>query len=108
MTIFAFIGKMLFGAAAKKEETMGIEAIWNNVRRYEGEVFRTKTGVEYRYKVYGNYLLVNHDRRRLITKESLEAALMIQNPTPSRIKSKGIWGPSYVFGIITDKRIRNA
>ena len=87
---------------------MNIHEIWNRICRCEGETFYTVRGVEYRYVVYGDYLLVNNDRKRRITKQSLEIALMIQNPTPSRIQSEGIWGPSYVCGIITDKRIRSA
>ena len=32
-------------------------------------------------------------------------ALMIENPTPKKIMEEGIWGHSYVYGIVTDKRV---
>lgn len=38
-------------------------------------------------------------------KESFRTAILIENPSPSKIKGEGIWGPSYVYGIIKDKRI---
>ena len=85
---------------------MNIETIWKHIRFCEGQVFKTFRGVEYTYLVYDNYLLINDDKRRKITKDSLITALIITNPTPSKIQRENIWGPSYVYGIITDKRIK--
>jgi hypothetical protein len=85
---------------------MNIETIWKHIQSFEGQVFKTVRGVEYTYLVYDNYLLINDDKRRKITKDSLITALTITNPTPSKIQRKNIWGPSYVYGIITDKRIK--
>ena len=85
---------------------MNIETIWKHIRLCEGQVFKTVRGVEYTYLVYENYLLINDDKRRKITKDSLITALTITNPTPSKIQRENIWGPSYVYGIITDKRIK--
>ena len=84
---------------------MNFETIWNNICRHEGATFKTIRGIEYRYVMYGECLLINDDKKRKISKESIKTALMIENPTPSKIESEGIWGPSYVYGIITDKRI---
>lgn len=41
-----------------------------------------------------------------VTKASLESALTIENPSPSKIAREGVWGSTYVYGIITDERIR--
>jgi hypothetical protein len=84
---------------------MNLEKIWQNILRYEGETFKTIRGIEYRYVVYNDYLLINDDKKRRITKDSFQSALLIENPTPSKIQNEKIWGPSYVYGIITDKRI---
>ena len=40
-----------------------------------------------------------------IKKESIKKALLIDNPSPSKINIENIRGPSYVYGIITDRRI---
>ena len=67
---------------------MNIETIWKHIRFCEGQVFKTVRGVEYTYLVYDNYLLINDDKRRKITKDSLITALTITNPTPSKSKEK--------------------
>ena len=51
---------------------------------------------------FNNYILINNDPRRRITKASFEKALEIENPTPSKINLRG---QSYIYGIITDSRI---
>ena len=84
---------------------MNIETIWNNIKSNEGEIFRTIRGVEYTYVVVEDYILINNDKKRRITKDSIKTAITINNPSSSKIQKQGIWGPSYVWGIITDKRI---
>ncbi|MCI5513636.1 MAG: hypothetical protein MR471_05910 [Clostridia bacterium] len=84
---------------------MNIEMMWNNICRHEGELFYTKTNKEYDYVVKDNYILVRNDSLKKIKRVDFEKALKINNPTRAKIESEGIWGPSYVLGIITDKRI---
>ena len=84
---------------------MNIETIWNNIKSNEGEAFRTIRGVEYTYVVVEDYILINNYKKRRITKDSIKTAITINNPSSSKIQKQGIWGPSYVWGIITDKRI---
>ncbi|MDY4886203.1 MAG: hypothetical protein SO533_00970 [Eubacteriales bacterium] len=84
---------------------MNIETIWNNIKSNEGEAFRTIRGVEYTYVVVEDYILINNDKKRRITKDSIKTAITINNPSSSKIQKQGIGGPSYVWGIITDKRI---
>ena len=69
---------------------------------YEEETFYTVTNIEYAYVVKDNYILVNNDSCRRITKAILEKSLTIENPTPSEINLRG---QSYICSIITDSRI---
>ena len=85
---------------------MNIETIWHNIKQHEGEIFRTITGVEYRYVVYKDYFLVNDLQSRRITKAMIEKAIALENPTVRKIEAEGCRGPSYIWGIITDRRIR--
>lgn len=85
---------------------MNIETIWNKIKLYEGETFRTVRGIEYTYVVNEDYILINDDKKRRITKDSIKIALTISNPSPAKIQREGLWGPSYVYGIITDNRIQ--
>lgn len=82
---------------------MNIETIWNNIKQHEGEMFYTvEKRIAFSYVVNGNYIIVNNDPRRKISKEYFEKALNITNPTPSRINLRG---QSYICAIITDRRI---
>ena len=83
-----------------------IDKIWDNICKHEGDVFYTVRNKEYTYVVKDNYILINNDSRRKITKISLSKALEIKNPNCSEIGKAGIWGPSYVYGIVNDSRIK--
>ena len=83
-----------------------IDKVWANICKHEGDVFHTATNKGYTYVVKDNYILINNDSRRKITRTNLSKALEIQNPTCSKIGNAGIWGPSYVYGVITDDRIK--
>ena len=85
---------------------MNIETVWNQIIKYEGETFYTITGKSYQFVVYTDFILINNLKSRRITKDSMTKAIKIENPTPQKIELAGCWGPSYVYGIITDKRIK--
>ena len=86
-----------------------IDTVWANICEYEGETFFTTSRKKpYTYVVKDNYILVNNDIRRKITKAAIEKALTLINPTPAKIQKENIWGPSYVCGIITDSRIKSS
>ena len=85
---------------------MNIEIVWNNIKQHEGETFHTIKGIDYQYTICADSLMINNLKSRRITKKMIEKALMIENPTPGKIGFEGCRGPSYVYGIITDKRIK--
>ena len=82
-----------------------IDNVWANICKYEGETFFTVRKIKYTYVVNDNCIFINNDSRRKITKDAIKKALYIEDPKPSKIQKENIWGPSYVFGIITDSRI---
>ena len=65
---------------------MDIEKVWNNIKSHEGEMFRTVRGIEFTYVVVEDYILINDDKKRRITKDSIKTAITINNPSPSKIK----------------------
>ena len=86
---------------------MNIETVWKTIQLCEGETFFTVAKKEpYTYVIKNDYILINNDSKKSISKEALEKALSIENPTRSKIENEGIWGPSYVYSIIADKRIK--
>lgn len=85
---------------------MNIDVVWENVKRYEGEDFKRKNGEVFKYIICKDCLWVVGIKGARVTKASLESALTIENPSPSKIAREGVWGSTYVYGIITDERIR--
>ena len=86
---------------------MNIETIWNNIKLNEGEIFYKKRGGEYTYTVYNDFIMVDGIKGSRITKNTFAKAIKIENPTPQKISLEGCRGPSYIYGIITDKRIKD-
>ena len=83
-----------------------LEQVWNRICQHEGEIFQTTARKKpFTYIVKEQYILINNDTRRRITKNAIQKALGIANPTPSRLQTAKIWGPSYVCGILADHRI---
>ena len=85
---------------------MDINIAWNKIKEHEGAEFYTIRGNVYKYVVYDDFLLVENKKNRKVSKDSIEKAIKIKNPNQSKIASEGCWGPSYIYGIITDKRIK--
>ena len=83
-----------------------IDRVWRNICKHEGETFVTVARkIPYNYVVNDDYILINNDKKRRITRSAIESALNVKNPTASALTRENIWGPSYVCGIITDSRI---
>lgn len=80
-----------------------IDRVWSNICKHEGETFYTVRRIGFTYVVTDDYILINYDKRRRITKVNIAKALEIVNPTPSKIN---LWGNCYIYGIITDSRIK--
>ena len=85
---------------------MNSEILWSNIKRYQGDVFHTVRGKPYKYVVHNDsYLTVENVKGSKIKKEYIERAMQIRDPSPKKISLIGCWGPSYIYGLITDKRI---
>ena len=82
-----------------------IDKVWANICKHEGDVFHTVTNIEYTYIVKDNYILINNDSRRKITKTNLSKALEMNVSKPTEIN---LWGQAYIYGIITDSRIKSS
>ena len=82
---------------------MEFEQVWNNIKKYQGERFETITGLNYIYKIEYDRVIVSRTYYPL-TKANFKQAFdhKVIN-CPSDIKE--VRGPSYVFAILTDKRI---
>jgi hypothetical protein len=83
-----------------------VDYIWENIKRHSGETFKTVTGIPYDFHVDGEYIRL-HNTNWSTPKKDVENALLVKEPTVSKFKKAGFQGPSYLYGIITDNRIKN-
>ena len=84
---------------------MDFQMIWRNIIDCEGQEFTTITGLPFTYRVEDNYVIPDRTEYPL-AKSNFEKAAAIKNlqgPGQINFISRG---PSYVYAILTDKRIK--
>ena len=87
-------------------QSNNIDKVWANICKHEGEIFLTPARKQkFNYIVKYDYIIINNGKSKRINKKGIEQALNIQNLTRAKIAEEGIWWSSYVYGILTDKRI---
>lgn len=80
-----------------------IDQVWANICKHEGEMFYTKDHIEYNYVVKDNYIILSIPSQTRISKTYFEKALKMNVSKPTEINLRG---QSYIYGIITDSRIK--
>ena len=81
------------------------EIIWNSILAHSGEVFHTKTGLPFTYNIVDNCVIPDRTNYPLDISNFKKAADLPQMEGPGQI-SNLVRGPSYVFAILTDERIK--
>ena len=84
---------------------MHFEFIWENIIRLAGEEFYTKTKLPFRYRVVGDTVIPDRTGFPL-DKSNFRKAAEVKNLTGPGKLPDSVMGPSYVYAIMTDKRIR--
>ena len=77
---------------------------WSQIRSCKGEAFKTERGLEFKYSLIGNWIVVTGTDFR-ITKRNFQKAygmLPVDNPDGF---SEDIMAPYFVHAILTDTRI---
>ncbi len=101
-------------AASTTKETMTwreggmptISEVWARIEAHAGEVFHQKRGNPFTYTVSGG--CIRPDRtNRLLPRTDFAAALELV-PTDSTVSFQHLQGPSYVWAILHDRRIRRS
>ena len=80
------------------------ERIWRKIKALEGEKFFTKTGLPFTYEIDGIALYPDRTKYRISKKDFEKAYSMVPLDGPGEIIHI-VRGPSYVWGILHDKRI---
>ena len=84
---------------------MSFEAIWANIEKHAGEEFKTKTGIPFTYHMDGTSVVPDHTNYPLAKGQFAKAADIKDLRGPGQINFS-VRGPSYIYAILTDPRIR--
>ena len=89
-----------------ESQRANISTVWRRIVDNEGKTFRQKLGQEFIYTIKGN-AIVPSTTKWSISISSFEKALKYVPLKNTAIIQKSCYGPSYVFAILMDQRIRN-
>jgi len=81
-----------------------IDIVWSRIKAHEDETFHQIRGRAFHYSVIGSRLIPNTTNRNL-PKSDFEKALNFL-PLINIVPLQNLQGPSYLYAILMDKRIR--
>jgi hypothetical protein len=81
-----------------------IDAVWGRIVAHQGETFRQIRGQEFQYVVTGSVLNPNTTRQNLPKSEFAKA--LVHVPLEDTVPLQKLRGPSYLYAILMDRRIR--
>lgn len=84
---------------------MEFQKIWDRIVSCAGEQFYTKTNLPFTYKIVNNCFVPDRTDYPLGKSNFEKAAQIVPLNGPGQINNL-VRGPSYVYAILTDKRIR--
>ena len=82
------------------------EDIWERIKQYQGEEFYQIRGQAFTYDVIGSVVVPSTTNQQL-PKSHFEKAFE-QVPLENTVGIQHLRGPSYIFAILMDKRIRQS
>ncbi len=80
--------------------------IWTRIQSHEGESFKTARGLKFTYKMSDDAFYPSRTRYRISKSEFQKAYEMMPVGGPGEI-SLVVRGPSYVWAVLNDPRIRS-
>jgi len=80
--------------------------IWTRIQSHEGESFKTVRGLEFTYKMADDAFYPSRTRYR-ISKSHFQKAYEMMPASGAGEISQVVRGPSYVWAVLNDLRIRS-
>ncbi len=87
-------------------EKPAFEIVWNRITSHAGEVFRQIRGGEFRYAMDGIGIIPDRTDHRFAKTEIKEAFRRM--PVENTVPLQDLRGPSYLYAILMDDRIRQS
>jgi len=87
------------------------DKVWNRVVAHEGQTFNTITGLPFQYRISGNSVFIVRKNKRIevgLHKNSFAKAYELRADGPGELAYNlpSIFGPSYIWAILQDSRIK--
>ncbi len=89
---------------AARSNMLNIEAVWPRIQKHEGEEFHQIRGKAFHYGMFGGSIALSTTNQQ-IAKSDFEKALQ-RGPLRNTVPVQDLRGPSYIYAILMDKRIR--
>ena len=86
----------------KRKQTF--EEIWDRIREHSGETFKQIRGGEFTYEFRGGYIVLSRTNHNIAQSDFKEACDLV--PLKNTVVVQHLRGPSYIYAILMDKRIR--
>jgi hypothetical protein len=85
--------------------TADFPKVWHRIEGHAGQTFHQKRGGEFSYIIRGNCVVPDRTDQQLPRSEFEKAYRLM--PLESVVPLQSLRGPSYLFAILMDERIRN-
>jgi len=93
------------GGATGKSAKPDFAVVWSRIERRQNETFRQAKGQEFTYRVVGNVIEPSTTKVRIHKSQFAKALPHAPFGKVSDVP-KSVFGPSYVYAILMDRRIR--
>ena len=84
---------------------ISIDELWKRLRDHEGEAFTQIRGGQFTYSITKNALLP--DRTDWVIPRNHLAEALSLVPLASTVPVQHLFGPSYIYAVLMDERIRH-
>lgn len=80
------------------------ETVWERIKTHQGDRFTTIKGKIFTYEISGDVFIVQENRNSRPQKSQFKKAFE-RSPLRDLGELDDIWGKSYVYSVLTDRRI---
>jgi hypothetical protein len=82
-----------------------IDVVFARIEHYSGQTFRQIKGGEFKYRVESDYVVPDRTNQRIAKSQFAKALEFL--PLTDTVPLQHLRGPSYIFAILMDDRIRS-
>lgn len=83
-----------------------IDTVWKRIKKHEGETFHQLRGKAYAYEIVNEALVPLGINQNIVKSEFAKALEFL--PLSNTVSVQHLRGPSYLYSILMDERIRGA